>query len=153
MGGRQLRNSGIPVYVVQHDEGGLVYIPPGAELGVADGEWPTADGRHPWHGHATWKGHGVLMVHSPHAWYSVWHFWTGPNRKFSAWYINVQVPYVLTSIGFDTQDLELDIVVAPDGAWTLKDHDLLDQRVVEERFRPHHAQSIPGSRSRDHPAP
>ena len=88
---------------------------------------------------AKWQGHGVLMLHRRGDPYSVWHFWTGDDRAFSAWYVNSKRPYELTSIGFDTQDFELDLVVSPDGSWRLKDDDLLDQRVVEGRFRLDHA--------------
>lgn len=133
----------IPVYVIDHSDDALVaYIPPDAQLGVADGEWPTPDGRHPWHGRGSWQGHGVVMLHRPGDAYSVWHFWTGPHREFATWYVNFQAPYVETPIGFDTQDFELDLVVAPDGTWTLKDDELLDQRVAEGRFRPEHAECI-----------
>ena len=38
-----------------------------------------------------------------------------------------------TAIGYDTQDLELDLVVYPDGRWKIKDDELMDQRVSEER--------------------
>ena len=130
----------IAVHVVEHTADTLVtYLPEAAELGVADGEWPTADGRHPWHGRRHWQGHGVLMLHRRGDPYSVWHFWTGPDRAFAGWYVNLQAPYVETRIGFDTQDFELDVVVAPDRSWTLKDDELLDQRVAEGRFGADHA--------------
>ena len=133
----------VPVHVVHHDGDSLVaYIAPGAELGTAEGDWPTRDGRHPWHGRRTWQGHGVLMLHRRDEPYSVWHFWTGEDRTFAAWYVNLQAPYDITSIGFDTQDFELDLVVSPDGSWTLKDDDLLDERVAEGRFRADHADWI-----------
>lgn len=41
-----------------------------------------------------------------------------------------------TPAGYDTQDLEVDIVVWPDGRWELKDVDLLADRIVEGRFTP-----------------
>ena len=43
-------------------------------------------------------------------------------------------PFRRTTIGYDTQDLELDIVVFANGEWLLKDDELLDQRVAEGRF-------------------
>jgi hypothetical protein len=133
----------IPVHVVEHDDDSLVaYIAPGAELGIAEGEWPTANGRHPWHDRREWQGHGVLMLHRRGDPYSVWHFWTGDDRAFAGWYVNLQAPYELTSIGFDTQDFELDLVISPDGSWRLKDDELLDQRVAEGRFRADHADWI-----------
>lgn len=39
-----------------------------------------------------------------------------------------------TTIGFDSQDLELDVVVSTDGSWHLKDDDVLDRRVSEGRW-------------------
>jgi hypothetical protein len=133
----------IPVHVVDHDDDILVaYVAPGAELGTAQGQWPTANGLHPWHDRREWRGHGVLMLHRRGDPYSVWHFWTGDDRAFAGWYVNLQAPYELTSIGFDTQDFELDLVISPDGSWSLKDDELLDQRVAEGRFRADHADWI-----------
>ena len=133
----------IPVYVVEdHGDEFVAYIPPDAELGFVDGTWPTADERHPWHGRSRWEGHGALMVHRAEDPFAVWHFWTGPTREFSCWYINLQAPFVRTSAGFDTQDFELDIVVYPDGSWVFKDLEVLDQRVAEGRFTHEHVQWI-----------
>jgi len=74
------------------------------------------------------------MVQRPGDHHAVWHFWTGPDREFACWYINLQTAFVRTAIGYDTQDLELDIIVLPDGSWTLKDLDVLDDRVAEGRI-------------------
>jgi hypothetical protein len=127
--------AGIPVHVVRDTADELVtYIAPGAELGFVDGAWPTADGRHPWHGRGRWEGPVTLMVQragEPHA---VWHFWTGATREFLCWYVNLQAPFQRSTVGYDTQDFELDIVVFPDGSWTLKDLEVLDDRVAEGRF-------------------
>ena len=133
----------IPVYVVE-DRGDdfVAYIPPDAELGFVDGDWPTADGRHPWHGRSRWEGHGALMVHHAGDPFAVWHFWTGPTREFHCWYINLQAPFVRTRAGFDTQDFELDLVVFPDGSWIFKDSEVLDQRVIEGRFTHEHVEWI-----------
>jgi hypothetical protein len=127
----------VPVYVVDDTDDALVtFIAPGAEFGFPNGAWPTRDGRHPWSGRRGWSGHGALMVQKPGEHHAVWHFWTGPERTFACWYINLQTAFVRTASGYDTQDLELDIVVLPDGTWTLKDRELLDDRVAEGRFSP-----------------
>lgn len=68
--------------------------------------------------------------------HAVWHFWKGPDRRFDCWYINLQTAFVRTAVGYDTQDLELDLVVPADGPWVMKDRELLDQRVDEGRFSP-----------------
>ena len=125
----------VPVFVVEDTAEHLVtYLPEGAEVGFADGDWPTPDGTHPWHPKTQWEGHGCLMVQRPGDPHAVWHFWSGPDRAFSCWYINLQADFVRTAVGYDTQDFELDIVVFPDGSYVVKDLDLLDARITEGRF-------------------
>lgn len=126
---------GVPVRVVEDTAEALVtFIAPGARFGFPPGDYPIAGGRHPWSERTAWTGHGVLMVQRPDEPWAVWHFWDGPERRFAAWYLNIQEPFRRTAIGYDTQDLELDVVVAPDGTWTVKDRDLLPVRVIEGRF-------------------
>jgi hypothetical protein len=125
----------VPVFVVEDSDEALVtYLATGAEFGFPTGDWPTPDGRHPWHERTAWGGHGTLMVQRPGEHHAVWHLWSGPERELLCWYINLQTSFVRTETGYDTQDLELDIVVSPDGSWTLKDLDVLDDRVAEGRF-------------------
>lgn len=127
----------LPVYVVEDTPAALVtYIATGAEFGFYPGEWPIAGGVHPWNIKDSWHGHGVLMVQEPGTDYAVWHFWTGEDRSFAFWYLNLQTDFVRTELGYDTQDLELDIVVFPDRSWIVKDRDVLDTRVAEGRFTP-----------------
>lgn len=129
---REVLNDGRPwlaamVYVVEDSADQLVtYLPGGTELGFLDGQFPTRDGKHPWNrGSRRWEGHGTLMVQRPGDEHAVWHFWSGPNRSFQCWYVNFQKAFRRTAIGYDTQDLELDIVVSPDGSWVFKDRELL----------------------------
>jgi len=125
------------VLVVADDPGLLVsYLPEGARFGFPDGPWPTRDGRHPWHGRGVWEGHGVLMLQRPGDRYAVWHFWDGPERRFTGWYLNLQEPYRRTRLGYDTQDLELDVWIPADGdgSWSFKDDEVLEERVDEGRF-------------------
>ena len=125
----------LPVFVVEDtDEHLVTYIPEGAEMGFVDGDWPTPDGKHPWHRKTHWQGHGCLMVQRPGDPYAVWHFWDGPDRDFACWYVNLQADYRRTEIGYDTQDFELDFVVFPSGEWLVKDLEVLDDRVAEGRF-------------------
>lgn len=72
----------------------------------------------------------------------MWHFWNSPDREFACWYINLQKPFRRTSIGYDTRDLELDLVVYPDDQWVLKDEELLDVRVAEGRWTAARARDI-----------
>jgi len=118
------------------------FTPTGSPLEFPEGDWPTPDGRHPWFGRTHWQGHGCLMLQRPGDSYAVWHFWHGPDRRFVCWYINLQLPFRRTEIGYDTQDLELDFVVYPDGRWHTKDADRIDQRVAEGRWTAEEAEGI-----------
>jgi len=125
----------VPVFVVEDTPAMLVsYIAPGAQFGFPGGPWPTPTGRHPWSERESWFGHGCLMMQRPGDHYSVWHFWNGPDREFSCWYLNLQTSFIRTPTGYNTQDLELDIVVQPDGSHVVKDADVLDDRVAEGRY-------------------
>ena len=121
-----------PVVVVEDGPGLLAtYIPEEMPLAFP----PSADGRpHPWAGKERWTGHGVLVLRRPGEAYSVWHFWDGPERRFAGWYLNLEEPFRRTAVGYDTQDLELDLWLPVGGAWRFKDEEQLDQRVREGRY-------------------
>jgi hypothetical protein len=118
------------------------YIPEGAPFHFPDGDWPTADGRHPWRGKERWHGHGVLMLQRPGDHHAIWVFWSGPKRRFNGWYVNLQEPFRRTELGYDTQDLELDIWLPREGGWKLKDDEVLEQRIAEGRFTPEQVVAI-----------
>jgi hypothetical protein len=133
---REVRNDGwawleFPVVVVR-DEPELLatYLPEGAKF-----TFPPGPEAHPWTGRTAWRGHGVLMLQRPDEAHAVWAFWEGPEREFAGWYINFQEPFRRTPLGYDTQDLELDIwIPAGDDAWHWKDVEMLAQRVREGRY-------------------
>ena len=137
---REVLNDGrawleVPVIVVEDGPQLLAtYIAGGAPFRFPAGSWPTSSGLHPWHGKERWHGHGVLMLQRPGDAYAIWVFWSGPKRDFAGWYVNLQQPFRRTAIGYETQDLELDIWVRPDGRWELKDDHVLEQRVNEGRY-------------------
>ena len=125
---------GTVVFVVEDTPDLLAsYLPEGSPFGFPKGNWP-GDGRHPWHGRGAWEGHGVLMLQRPRDSYAVWHFWHGPDRAFKGWYLNLQEPFRRTRVGYDTQDLELDIWVPVDAAWAFKDADVMEERIADGRF-------------------
>ena len=119
--------------VVRDDDDLLVlYMPEHAPLAFTDRDhW---GGPHPWSGRDHWHGHGVLQLQRPGDMHAVWVFWHGPAREFGAWYVNIQEPFRRTAIGFDTQDLELDLVVSVDGSWRFKDDEHLDPWVERGRW-------------------
>ena len=121
-----------PVVVVEDSDDLLVtYLPEEATFAFP----PSADGRaHPWSARGAWEGHGVLMLQRPREAYAVWHFWDGPGRRFAGWYVNLQEPFRRTSIGYDTQDLELDVWIPAGEPWRFKDEEKLDERVLDGRY-------------------
>lgn len=134
---------GMLVKIIEDRPDRLVsYIPEGAPLAFPPGVWPTPTGKHPWAGRATWRGHGCLMIQPTSAAHAIWHFWEGPRREFSCWYINLQEPFRRTPVGYDTQDLELDIILSPDGGLALKDDHLMEQRVAEGRWTAQRVEAI-----------
>ena len=136
----------VPSLVVAADDTQLVtYITPDAPLWFPDeANFPGPGGRHPWYGRAGWEGHGKLTITPTVGDYAVSHFWHGPDRQFTCWYLNIQEPMRPTQIGFDTQDLELDIVVTPDRRWQLKDDEVLEQRIAEGRWTAEEVEAIRG---------
>lgn len=133
---REVLNDGsawaeIAVIVVEDSPELLVtYIPEGAPIRFP----PTAHGPHPWLGKERWHGHGTLMLQRPGESYAVWVFWSGPEREFRGWYLNLQEPFRRTELGYDTQDLELDIWLPREGGYQLKDDHVMEDRVAEGRF-------------------
>ena len=84
---------------------------------LADGNWRL--------GRWTWRDTAHLQWVPPDTWFSVNAFYdvTGDHR-LTHWYVNFQRPMRRTPIGFDTFDLLLDLVVAPDlSQWEWKDED------------------------------
>ena len=121
--------------IVVSDEPDLLalYMPEGSPLRFAPDFFGAP---HPWSHKDRWHGHGVLQLQRPGEMHSVWVFWEGAERKLGAWYVNIQEPFRRSRFGFDTQDLELDIVVSPDGSWRYKDDERLEGWIERGRWTP-----------------
>ena len=128
--------------IEDHEDYLLSYIAEGSPLAFPEGDWPIEGGKHPWSNRDRWQGHGCLMYQPRDEAHAIWHFWRGPKREFACWYINLQDPYRRTEIGYDTQDLELDVLVYPDGRWEVKDDELMDVRVKEGRWTAERVEEI-----------
>jgi Protein of unknown function (DUF402) len=123
-----------PVRVVEDAGDRLtVFLASGTPLVSPEGSWPWSD-RHPWAAQGRWEGHGILQILSALDPISTWVFWEGDERRLGAWYINLEEPFRRTRDGIETQDLELDFVVEPDGSWHTKDDELLDLWVEKGRW-------------------
>jgi hypothetical protein len=90
----------------------------------------------PWHTqHRVW----LMPFGVAHA---IGHFWDDATGEFLGHYINLQAPLRRTSIGFDSCDNVLDIVVDPDGTWHWKDEDELREAVHLGIFTADEAEAI-----------
>jgi hypothetical protein len=69
----------------------------------------------------TWRTNHFLMLLKPHKFYATSYIWHHETNAFQYYYVNFQLPFQRSPFGFDTFDLELDIVVKPDGTWHWKD--------------------------------
>jgi len=71
-----------------------------------------------------WERTDVLMLIVPGEAFSIYVMRETGTRNLVCWYINLQEPIQRTSIGFDTMDNMLDVVVSPDMTeWKWKDND------------------------------
>jgi predicted RNA-binding protein associated with RNAse of E/G family len=82
---------------------------------LATGDWTLQD--------ATWHSTNMLMFSPANAWYAACMFFDAERGQFLHYYANFQRPRYRTSIGFDTFDLCLDIMIPPGGEWRWKDED------------------------------
>lgn len=68
--------------------------------------------------------------------YSNWARWNHESSAFAGWYVDLQTPPRRTTLGFDTQDNDLDLVVEPDLTWAWKDQDDVDVMVEHGVWTP-----------------
>jgi hypothetical protein len=92
------------------------------------------DGEQPWYVDAFFEGEGLTR-----GWrerrkangtqlYATGKTWQ--PGAFRGWYVNIQLPFLRKSYGFDIVDQTLDIVVRPDLSWYWKDEDELDMAIA-----------------------
>ena len=70
-----------------------------------------------------WHTNRFLILLEPQKYYACNYIWDHESDKFKGYYINFQLPFDRSPRGFDTYDLELDIVVDPAFHWKWKDKD------------------------------
>lgn len=134
-------------HLVVRDDGDLValHIPVGAAAktavwgdspirGQADRTWELRD--------LAWHSYRVLRLIRWGAGHSVELFFHEGDDSFAGWYVNLQEPLRRSPVGFDTDDLVLDIWIEPDGTWQWKDEDELEIAVELGRFTRHEARAI-----------
>lgn len=77
-----------------------------------------------------WQKNNVLIVKVPERYYSVQLFQDAASGEFLGYYINFELPYTASDLGYDTLDLDLDLMVYPDGKIQWKDVEEYDNAVA-----------------------
>jgi hypothetical protein len=90
-----------------------------------------------------WVETDVLMLATPGAAHAVYVMWETGQTKLRCWYIDLQEPLRRTTIGFDTMDHLLDIVVSPDRLeWRWKGEDEFREAEAIGVYSPEEARAI-----------
>jgi predicted RNA-binding protein associated with RNAse of E/G family len=81
-----------------------------------------------------------------HVWgtsYSIIRSWDFEEDRATGWYVNLEAPWRRTVIGFDSEDLVLDLTVEGDlSAWAWKDIDELEWSVAVGKLSRDRADSV-----------
>lgn len=114
----------------------ILLLTPGAQCVNPDGWWQWRDGddfradrwtemkNNTWAlREFTWETNRLLMFLEPQKYYGTFYFWNQATDEFLCYYINFQLPYQRSHCGFDTLDLEIDLVIDPSFNWHWKDED------------------------------
>jgi hypothetical protein len=73
----------------------------------------------------------MVRLHLHGEGYTVLRQWSFEEDRADGWYVNLESPWRRTSIGFDSRDSVLDIVVSDDlSSWSWKDRDEFDWSVA-----------------------
>lgn len=86
-----------------------------------------------------WVDTNALLTVQRDRWSSIWPMWWAASGDFLCWYVNLQTPLERTALGWDTVDLELDVVVWPDRRCEWKDEEAFARKVERGLFTPEQA--------------
>lgn len=68
-----------------------------------------------------WLNNQFLIFIEPQNYYALYAIWQHETDQFQGYYIDFQLPDKRSDVGFDTLDLDLDIVIDPQLNWKWKD--------------------------------
>jgi hypothetical protein len=95
---------------------------------IRTGSWTLSDFR--------WQTNRFLMLLEPGKYYASMYIWEHQTGAFNCYYVNFQLPFLRSPCGFDTLDLELDIIAGPSRAWEWKDRDDYQEGILEGGILP-----------------
>jgi hypothetical protein len=83
-----------------------------------------------------WRINRFLILLEPEKYFSTVYIWDGASGEFQHYYINFQLPFKRSHCGFDTLDLDLDILVNIQNEWEWKDIDDYEKGIRSGGIRP-----------------
>ena len=92
-----------------------------------------------------WHTNRVLMILHAEKYYATYLFWQHETNEFIGYYINFQQPFSRVATGFDTLDLDIDIVINLDGTWYWKDEEEYQMGIREGGITPEWVKGIENS--------
>ena len=139
----------------------VLLLMPGAECAFPEGywrwkknrdhsdgtRWQEARSEHIQLRKFSWLTNRVLIFLEPKKYYACFLFWDQASDRFNSYYINFQLPYWRSHCGFDTLDLDLDIVVDPGYHWEWKDEEDYQEGIREGGILDEWAQGIERSKA------
>jgi len=84
-----------------------------------------------------WKHNRFLIFLRPNNYYATFLVWHHQTNEFLGYYVNSQLPYVRSHVGFDSLDLDLDLVIKPNLEWHWKDEDHFNEAIADRGLLPH----------------
>jgi len=84
----------------------------------------------------SWHTNRFLILLEPEKFYSTIYIWNETSSEFICYYINFQLPFRRTPLGFDTLDLDLDLVIDPSFNWEWKDESEYREGIRSGGIRP-----------------
>jgi len=95
------------------------------------------------HEDLVWRGPPNLRLHVWGTSHAIIRSWNFTRDCAESWYVNLESAWRRTPIGFDSQDLVLDVTVAADlSSWAWKDEDELAWSVDVGKYSPEQAEAI-----------
>jgi protein associated with RNAse G/E len=89
-----------------------------------------------------WRTNKLLILLEPEKYYASFYFWRADTNQFLCYYINFQLPFRRSQIGFDSFDLELDMIIEPTYEWHWKDVDQYQKGIAYGILLPEWIQEI-----------
>ncbi len=136
-----------PVTVVEDtNEHAVLWLPIGTPTMKPEVLHPTSKGPRRWDQGwrlvpSVWRRSEALIIVQKSQLRATWVKWS-KDREFVGWDVNIQGPLRRTTLGFDIQDYQLDIVVGPNRQWRWKDEHELDLAVELGRLTPEQGNAV-----------